>query len=32
LLGYANTAAATMVEAQRALAALNDEAVGALRL
>ena len=32
LLRYANTAAATMVEAQRALAALNDEAVGALRL
>src|SRR5436305_3753675 len=32
LLGYANTAAATMVEAQRALAALNDEAKGALRL
>jgi DNA-binding transcriptional LysR family regulator len=32
LLGYASTAAATMVEAQRALAALNDEAVGELRL
>jgi DNA-binding transcriptional LysR family regulator len=32
LLGYANTAAETMVEAQRALAALNDEAVGPLRL
>jgi LysR family transcriptional regulator, transcriptional activator of the cysJI operon len=32
LLRYANTAAATIVEAQRALAALNDEAVGALRL
>src|SRR5437764_15270256 len=32
LLGYANTAAATMVEAQRALAAWNDEAIGALRL
>ena len=32
LLGYANTAAETMVEAQRALAALNDEAVGKLRL
>jgi DNA-binding transcriptional LysR family regulator len=32
LLGYANTAAETMVEAQRALAALNDEAVGELRL
>ncbi len=28
LLGYANTVAETMVEAQRALAALNDEAVG----
>jgi LysR family transcriptional regulator, transcriptional activator of the cysJI operon len=32
LLGYAKSAAATMAEAQRALAALNDEAVGALRL
>ena len=32
LVGYANTAAATMVEAQRALAALNDEAAGELRL
>jgi LysR family transcriptional regulator, transcriptional activator of the cysJI operon len=32
LLGYATTAAATMSEAQRALAALNDEAVGELRL
>jgi DNA-binding transcriptional LysR family regulator len=32
LLGYANTAAETMIEAQRALAALNDEAVGPLRL
>jgi LysR family transcriptional regulator, transcriptional activator of the cysJI operon len=32
LLGYANTAAETMMEAQRALAALNDEAVGELRL
>jgi DNA-binding transcriptional LysR family regulator len=32
LLGYATTAAATMAEAQRALAALNDEAVGELRL
>ena len=32
LLGYANTAAETMVEAQRALAALNDDAVGPLRL
>src|SRR5258707_6651422 len=32
LLGYANTAAETMAEAQRALAALNDEAVGELRL
>jgi LysR family transcriptional regulator, transcriptional activator of the cysJI operon len=32
LLGYANTAAETMVEAQRALAALNHEAVGELRL
>src|SRR5260370_3032984 len=32
LLGYANAAAETMVEAQRALAALNDEAVGELRL
>ncbi|MEO6806772.1 MAG: LysR substrate-binding domain-containing protein [Edaphobacter sp.] len=32
LLGYAITAAETMVEAQRALAALNDEAVGVLRL
>jgi LysR family transcriptional regulator, transcriptional activator of the cysJI operon len=32
LLGYANTAAETMVEAQRALAALNDEAVGELQL
>jgi DNA-binding transcriptional LysR family regulator len=32
LLGYANTAAETMVAAQRALAALNDEAVGPLRL
>jgi LysR family transcriptional regulator, transcriptional activator of the cysJI operon len=32
LLGYATTAAETMVEARRALAALNDEAVGELRL
>src|SRR5437016_14575769 len=32
LLGYANIAAETMTEAQRALAALNDEAVGELRL
>jgi DNA-binding transcriptional LysR family regulator len=32
LLGYANTAAETMMEAQRALAALNDETVGELRL
>ena len=32
LLGYATKAAATMVEAQRALAALNDEMVGPLRL
>ena len=32
LLGYAKSAAATMAEAQRALAALNDEALGALRL
>jgi DNA-binding transcriptional LysR family regulator len=32
LLGYANSVAATMVEAQRALAALNDEAMGELRL
>ena len=32
LLGYANTAAETMVAAQRALAALNHEAAGALRL
>jgi DNA-binding transcriptional LysR family regulator len=32
LLGYANAAAETMVEAQRALAALNDEADGPLRL
>jgi LysR family transcriptional regulator, transcriptional activator of the cysJI operon len=32
LLGYAKTAAATMAEAQRALAALNNEAVGPLRL
>jgi len=32
LLGYANSAAATMMEAQRTLAALNDEAVGELRL
>jgi LysR family transcriptional regulator, transcriptional activator of the cysJI operon len=32
LLGYAKSAAATMAEAQRALAALNDEAVGVLRL
>jgi DNA-binding transcriptional LysR family regulator len=32
LLGYANTAAEAIMEAQRALAALNDEAVGALRL
>lgn len=32
LLGYANTAAETIMEAQRALAALNDEAVGELRL
>ena len=30
--GTRSTAAATMAEAQRALAALNDEAVGALRL
>jgi LysR family transcriptional regulator, transcriptional activator of the cysJI operon len=32
LLGYANAAAETMVEAQRALAALNDEADGPLKL
>jgi LysR family transcriptional regulator, transcriptional activator of the cysJI operon len=32
LLGYANTAAETMVEARRALAALNHEVVGELRL
>jgi len=32
LLGYANTAAETMLEAQRALAALNDKVVGELRL
>jgi molybdate transport repressor ModE-like protein len=32
LLGYANRAAETMVEARRALAALNDETVGPLRL
>jgi LysR family transcriptional regulator, transcriptional activator of the cysJI operon len=32
LLGYANKAAETMIEAQRALAALNDEVVGELRL
>jgi DNA-binding transcriptional LysR family regulator len=32
LLGYAKTAAETMVEARRALAALNDEAIGELRL
>jgi LysR family transcriptional regulator, transcriptional activator of the cysJI operon len=32
LLGYATTAAETMVEARRALAALNDEAVGELKL
>jgi DNA-binding transcriptional LysR family regulator len=32
LLEYANTAAETMVAAQRALAALNHEAAGALRL
>jgi DNA-binding transcriptional LysR family regulator len=32
LLGYAKTAAKTMVEARRALAALNDEAIGELRL
>ena len=32
LLGYAATAAAAMVEAQRALAALNTEAAGELRL
>src|ERR1700759_3123831 len=32
LLGYANTVAETMVEAQRALAALNDDAAGPLRL
>jgi DNA-binding transcriptional LysR family regulator len=32
LLGFATKAAATMVEAQRALAALNDEVVGPLRL
>ena len=32
LLGYATTAAETMAEAQRALAALNDEVVGELRL
>ncbi len=32
LLGYANTAAETMVDARRALAALNDEVVGELKL
>jgi DNA-binding transcriptional LysR family regulator len=32
LLGYAKTAAETMVAAQRALAVLNDEVVGELRL
>ncbi|WP_353073130.1 LysR substrate-binding domain-containing protein [Tunturiibacter gelidoferens] len=32
LLGYANAAAEMMVEAQRALAALNDEADGPLKL
>jgi DNA-binding transcriptional LysR family regulator len=32
LLGFATKAAVTMVEAQRALAALNDEVVGPLRL
>jgi DNA-binding transcriptional LysR family regulator len=32
LLGYANTAAQTMMEAQRVLAGLNDAAVGPLRL
>jgi len=32
LLGYAKRAAATIAEAQRALAALNDAAVGPLRL
>jgi DNA-binding transcriptional LysR family regulator len=32
LLGYAKSVAATVAEAQRALAALNDEAVGPLRL
>jgi DNA-binding transcriptional LysR family regulator len=32
LLGYANRAAETMVEARRALAALTDETVGPLRL
>jgi LysR family transcriptional regulator, transcriptional activator of the cysJI operon len=32
LLGYADRAAETMVEARRALAALNDETVGPLRL
>ena len=32
LLGYANRAAETMTEARRALAALNDETVGPLRL
>jgi DNA-binding transcriptional LysR family regulator len=32
LLGYANRAAETMAEARRALAALNDETVGPLRL
>ena len=32
LLGYATKAAETMAEAQRALAALNDEVVGELRL
>jgi LysR family transcriptional regulator, transcriptional activator of the cysJI operon len=32
LLGFANTAAETMAEAQRALAALNHEATGELRL
>ncbi len=32
LLGYAKSAAATMVEAQRALAALNNDVVGELRM
>ncbi|MEO8737498.1 MAG: LysR family transcriptional regulator [Edaphobacter sp.] len=32
LLGYAKTAAETMVEAQRALAALNEDVTGELRL